>query len=153
MADDFCVRAMPPLYYTDTCVYVGYSFMTLFLASLFSACGAACAITYVDVVPRQKTIVQLENSIEILEGEINAIHETEGQEYVRRQSVEDELAQVRRELVLAQSELRLERDDLRIAKRDNDIYATIVYSSLIFVSLYLLSFGIKSFGTSDRTEL
>ena len=144
---------MPPYYYTDNCVYVGYTLTTLFLASLSAAFGTLCAVHFTDILPRQQKIVQLENNLELVTGELNAIHETEDQEYVRRRSAEEELAQVRRELVLAQSELRMEQDELRIAKRDNDIYATIVYSSLIFVSLYLLSFVIGSVGTSDRTEL
>jgi hypothetical protein len=144
---------MPPYYYSDTCVYVGYSLATLFLTSLSATFGTMCAIYYTDVYPREKQIVQLRADLELFEGELDTVRAEESQEHSRRHRAEADSNQLRNDLLVAQGELQRVRDELHVAKRDNEIYTVAVYISIIIMGFYGIYCIVGSFGTSDRTEL
>ena len=144
---------MPPYYYSDTCLYVGYSLVTLFLTSLGAAFGTMCAMYYTDVYPREKQIVQLRADLELFEGELDTVREEQSQEHSRRRMAEADSNQLQNDLLVTQGELQLVRDELHVAKRDNEIYAVTVYIGIILMGFYGIYCIVGPFGTSDRTEL
>ena len=126
---------MPPYYY-DTCIHVGYSMTMLFLTSFMASLGCVCAMYYTDVYPREKRIVDLQNSLELVEGELTTVREEESQEHTRRRLAEVDIGQLRNDLEIAQAELRRAQEDLHISKRDNDIYTVVGYLSIMLMGFY-----------------
>jgi septal ring factor EnvC (AmiA/AmiB activator) len=144
---------MPPYYY-DTCTYVvGYSLSMLFLTSFMASLGSVCAMYYMDVHPRVKQIVDLQNNLELFEGELATVRDETDEEYTRRRRAEADVEQLQNDLAIARAELQQAQEELHVSKHDNDIYAISVYLGMIAIALYGLYRLVGPFSTSDRTEL